>query len=159
MKAKEARQILVEASINLKMDLETLFGGKETVEVVESDVATIYLIGRKPVLYKTEGKILPTLFFAEFVAKAPRIVVDMGAVPYVCKGAAIMAPGIVRIEGEFEKGDLVVVVDIKHGKALGLGETLLDAVTARQTKKGPVVKTIHYVSDKIWDYTKTFVEP
>jgi PUA domain protein len=82
----------------------------------------------------------------------------MGAVPYVCKGATVMAPGIVRIEGEFGKGDLVVVVDMKHGKALGLGESLLDAETAKQTKKGPVVKTLHYVSDKIWDYTKTLTD-
>ena len=47
----------------------------------------------------------------------------MGAVPYVCKGATIMAPGIVRIEGDFSMGELVVVVDMKFGKALGIGET------------------------------------
>ena len=69
-----------------------------------------------------------------------------------------MAPGIVRIEGEFGKGDLVLVVDMKFGKALALGESLMDAETARQTKKGPVVKTLHYVSDKIWDSTKTLIE-
>ena len=82
----------------------------------------------------------------------------MGAVPYVCKGATVMAPGIVRIEGEFGKGDLVLVVDMKFGKALALGESLMDAETARATKKGPVVKTLHYVGDKIWDYTKTLTE-
>jgi PUA domain protein len=69
-----------------------------------------------------------------------------------------MAPGIVRIEGEFGKGDLVLVVDVKHGKALALGESLMDAQTSRQTKKGPVVNTLHYVSDKIWDYTKALTE-
>ena len=45
----------------------------------------------------------------------------MGAIPYVCKGATVMAPGIVRVEGEFGKGDLVLIVDMKHGKALALG--------------------------------------
>jgi PUA domain protein len=69
-----------------------------------------------------------------------------------------MAPGIVRIEGEFGKGDLALVVDVKFGKALALGESLMDAETARATKKGPVVKTLHYVSDKIWDYIKTLTE-
>jgi predicted ribosome-associated RNA-binding protein Tma20 len=34
----------------------------------------------------------------------------------------------------------------------------MDAEAARQTKKGPVVKTLHYVSDKIWNYTKTLTE-
>lgn len=159
LKTKEARQILAEASANLKLDLDALFSGKTMVEVVESEVGLIYLIGGKPLLFKADGKILPTLHFAEFATAAPKIVVNMGAVPYVCKGATVMAPGIVRIEGEFSKGDLVVVVDIKHGKALGLGEALMDAETARQTKKGPVVKTMHFVSDKIWDYTKTLLEP
>ena len=128
------------------------------VEVVESEVGEIYLIGGKPLLFKADGKILPTLLFAEFVAAAPKIVVDMGAVPYVCKGATVMAPGIVRIEREFDKGNLVIVVDVKFGKALGLGETLMDAETARQTKKGPVAKTLHFVSDKIWETTKTITE-
>ena len=136
--------------------METPFG-KSTVEVVETDVGEIYLIGGKPLLYKTGVKILPTLHFTEFNAKAPKIVVDMGAIPYVCKGATVMAPGIVRIEGEFGKGELVLVVDMKFGKALGLGESIMDSETARQTKKGPIVKTQHWVSDKIWDYTKTLI--
>ena len=76
----------------------------------------------------------------------------------MCKGADVMAPGIVRVEGAFNKGDLVLVVDMKHGKALALGESLMDAEVARQIKKGPVIKTLHYVSDKIWDHTKTLTE-
>jgi PUA-domain protein len=158
LKTKEAKQILTEASKNLKLDIEALFGSKVNVEVVESDVGAVYLIGGKPLLYKAGDKVLPTLLFTEFTAQAPKIVVDMGAVPYVCKGADVMAPGIVRIEGEFSKGDLVLVADMKFGKALALGESLYDAEAARQTKKGPVVKTLHYVSDKIWDYTKTLNE-
>jgi len=158
LKTKEAKQILTEGSANLKLDLETLFGGKTNVEVVESDVGLIYLIGGKPLLFKAGDRVLPTLHFAEFVAKAPKIVVDMGAVPYVCKGATVMAPGIVRIEGNFDKGDLVVVVDMKFGKSLGLGETLMNSEAAKATKKGPIVKTLHWVSDKIWDLTKTISE-
>ena len=158
LKAKEAKQIIEEASKKLRLDLEALFGAKANVEVVESNVGEIYLIDGKPVLYKTGGVVLPTLLFAEFNAKAPKIVVDMGAIPYVCKGATVMAPGIVRVEGEFIKGDLVLVVDMKHGKALALGESLLDSETAKQTKKGPVAKTLHYVSDKIWNYIKTISE-
>ena len=154
LKTKEAKQILEETSRTLKLNLEVLFG-KTTVEVVQSEVGEIYLIREKPLLYKDTDKILPTLHFSDFIARAPKIVVDMGAVPYVCKGATVMAPGIVRIEGEFCKGDLVVIMDIKFGKALALGESLFDSEIAKQTKKGPVVKTLHFVSDKIWNYTKT----
>lgn len=158
LKTKEAKQILDESSKTLKLDLDALFGAKANLEVVESGVGAIYLIAGKPVLYGAGNRILPTLLFGEFTAKAPKIIVDMGAIPYVCKGATVMAPGIVRIEGEFGKGDLVLVVDMKHGKALALGESLLDSETAKNTKKGPVVKTLHYVGDKIWDYIKTISE-
>ena len=158
LKAKEAKQIVEEASKKLKLNLEALYGLKPNVEVVKSDVGEIYLIDAKPILFKSGDTVLPTLIFAEFTAKAPKIVVDMGAIPYVCKGATVMAPGIVRVEGQFIKGDLVIVVDMKHSKALALGESLLDAETAKQTKKGPVAKTLHYVNDKIWDYIKTIVE-
>ena len=151
LKAKEAKQIVEEASKKLHLDMEALFGSKANVE-------EIYLIDGKPILYKAGDAVLPTLLFSEFAARAPKIVVDMGAIPYVCKGATVMAPGIVRIEGEFGRGNLVLVVDMKHGKALAIGESLLDAETAKQTKKGPVVKTLHYVSDKIWDYIKTIAE-
>jgi PUA-domain protein len=157
LRTKEAKQILSDTSAKLKLDMETLFG-QSTVEVVESDVGEVYLVGARPLLYKAGDKILPTLHFTEFTAKASKIVVDMGAVPYVCKGATVMAPGIVRIEGEFAKGDVVLVVDMKFGKALALGESLMDSTMARQTKKGPIVKTQHWVSDKIWDYTKSLID-
>jgi len=158
LKAKEAKLIIDDSSRKLKFDLEALYGTKANVEVVESELGEIYLIEGKPILFKLGDAVLPTLLFSEFTAKAPKIVVDMGAIPYVCKGATVMAPGIVRVEGEFGKGDLVIIVDMKHGKALALGESLLDAETAKQTKKGPVAKTLHYVSDKIWEYIKSIAK-
>ena len=158
MKTKEAKQIIEEASQKLKLNFEEVLDAKANVEVVESDVGLVYLISSKPVLFRLENKVLPTLLFTEFISRAPKVIVDMGAIPYVCKGATVMAPGIVRIEGEFGVGDLVLVADMKHGKALALGESLIDSATAQQTKKGPVVKTLHYVSDKIWDFIKTLTE-
>ncbi len=68
LKTKEAKQILEETSKTLKLDMETLFG-KSTVEVVESDVGEVYLIGAKPLLYKAGDKILPTLHFTELPLK------------------------------------------------------------------------------------------
>jgi PUA-domain protein len=156
IKPKEAKQLLDEASKTLNFNVEEALGQKINVEVVESDVGSIYVLNGKPLLFRVEGgKILPTLQFSQYVAKAPKVIVDMGAVPFVCKGADVMAPGIVRIEGEFNAGDLLVVADIKFGKALALGEALMDSANARQTKKGPVVTTLHYVSDKVWDFIKT----
>jgi PUA domain protein len=65
-----------------------------------------------------------------------------------------MAPGIVRIKGEFKKGALALVVDVKHGKTLALGEMQLDAESAKATRKGVVVKNVHFVGDEIWNAMK-----
>jgi PUA-domain protein len=158
LKSKQAKQILTEVSERLKVNVEALFGSKANVEVAEVDVGSIYLVNGKPLFFKCGERVLPTLLFHDFVLRAPKIIVDMGAVPYVCNGADIMAPGIVRVEGEFGKGDLVLVVDEKHGKSLALGESLYDSETARSTKQGAVVKNFHFVSDKIWNFTKTLTE-
>jgi PUA-domain protein len=155
LKSKQAKQILNEISERLKVNVEALFGSKANVEVVEADVGNIYLVNGKPLFFKVGEKFLPTLLFQDFTLQAPKIVVDMGAVPYVCNGADIMAPGIVRVEGEFKEGDLVLVVDEKHGKPLAVGESLYDSTTVRNTKQGAVVKSVHFVSDKIWNFAKT----
>jgi PUA domain protein len=158
LKSKEAKQVLNQVSERLRIDMEAILGTKVVVEVVVADFGQLFLIKGKPLLFKAGENIFPTLFFNEVAARLPKIVVDMGAVPYVCKGADIMAPGIVRIEGEFCKGDIVVVTDEKHGKPLALGESLHDSEDAKATKQGAVVKNYHFVSDKIWNFAKTLAE-
>jgi PUA-domain protein len=158
LKSKDAKLILNEVAERLKVNVDALFGSKAKVEVVKVEFGQIYLIDGKPLFFKVGARVLPTLLFQDFAALAPKVVVDMGAVPYVCKGADVMAPGIVRVEGEFGKGELVLVVDEKHGKSLALGESLYDSETARSTKQGAVVKNFHFVSDKIWNFVKTLTE-
>jgi PUA domain protein len=84
----------------------------------------------------------------------PKIVVDMGAVRHICNGANVMAPGIVRFEGNFGKGDLVVVVDEKHGKPIAVGEVLYDDNIISKIRQGVVVKNVHFVGDKVWKLIK-----
>ena len=158
LRAKEARAILNQASSRLQIDVGSMFESRISIEVVESEWTRIFLVNGRPLLFKNENILLPTLFFTEAIGKLSKIIVDMGAVPYVCKGADVMAPGIVRIEGEFGKGELVVVVDVKHGKPLSLGESLLDSTTARTVKQGVVIKNLHYVSDRFWQLIKAFTD-
>src|SRR5437879_8781322 len=79
---------------------------------------------------------IPSLVNNESLNTLPRIVVDMGAVPHICGGADVMAPGIRKVEGEFGEGGLVSVVDERHGKFLAVGQSLADSKTLRATKKG-----------------------
>lgn len=158
LKSKHAKHLLKEISERLKVNMAVIFGSNANVEVVEADFGKIYLVNSNPFFFKAGEKLLPTLIFQDFTLQAPRIVVDMGAVPYVCNGADIMAPGIVRVEGEFGKGALVLVVDEKHGKPLAVGESFYDSKIAKNTKQGAVVKNVHFVSDKIWNFAKALTD-
>ncbi len=155
LKSKQARQLLSEIIESLNVDMEIHFGQKANVEIAELAVGHIYLINGKPLFFKIENRVLPTLFFQDFLSQSPKIVVDMGAVPYVCNGADVMAPGIVHIEGEFGKGDLVLIVDEKHSKPLAVGESLQDSKSVRNAKQGAVIRNLHFVSDKVWNLAKT----
>jgi PUA-domain protein len=154
LKEKESRELLERASHRFSVSLKQIFGEKTSVEVVETEFGEVCLINGKPVLVVTRGTVYPTLVSKELFEMFPRIVVDMGAVPFVCKGANIMAPGIRRFEGSFVKGDIVFVVDEKHGKPIALGEATYDVEEAKNVKQGMVIANIHYVGDSVWELIK-----
>jgi PUA-domain protein len=154
LKARESKELLDRASRRLRIDFGQILKDKANVEVIQTESIELFLINGKPVLAQNEEDLYPTLTFKEFIDQAPRVTVDMGAVPYVCKGANIMAPGIRGFSGEFQKGDLVIVTDEKHGKPIALGETLYDVEQAKNIKQGIVIKNIHYVGDRTWNQLK-----
>jgi PUA domain protein len=147
---KEARNVILEFSEKVKAEAAQLFESKRHVETIEAADAKIYLIDGKPLLASFNGKLFPTLFFNEVFSFLPKIVVDMGAISYICNGADVMAPGVIRIEGQFDVDDFVLVVDERHSKPLAIGFALLNSQMAKQTKHGRIVKNLHHVGDKLW---------
>jgi PUA-domain protein len=154
MKDKEAKALLTQASVRLKTSMEQLLRAKANIELVETEHAKIYLVNGRPLLAKVYEDLFPTLLFNDFLAIATKAVVDMGAVPFVCKGANVMRTGIRRFEGNFAEGDFVFVIDEKHGKALAVGEAVLSRAEAGSATQGPVIRNIHFVGDKIWSLLK-----
>jgi PUA domain protein len=84
------------------------------------------------------------------------VVVDKGAVAFICRGADVMRPGIVRIEGEFDSGELILIVDEVHGKPVALGVSLMSSKEVGNASRGKMIKTIHHVGDKIWNFYRNF---
>ena len=158
LKSRDTKTLLIKASEKLRINLAEIIDSKATVEAVETGRGELLLVDKKPLLFRTVKTVYPTLLFAEVVAKMPKVVVDMGAVRHVCNGAGVMAPGIVRYEGDFGVGRLVLVVDVKFGKPLALGEAQYDTEVAKSIKQGVIVKNIHFVSDEIWNAMKLLDE-
>lgn len=154
LREKEARRILCEFSRKIGCTTEKIFGPKPRIEVVETQDAEFFLINGKPLIARLNGVLFPTLIFSEALSFLPQIVVDMGAVPYVCNGADIMAPGLCKITGEFKENDLLQVIDERYGKPLAVGVALFDSRSTRKIEHGKIVKNIHHISDKIWSFIK-----
>ena len=145
LRRQDARSVLEGAASYLKGQSFTL------VEEAETDDGTkIYLLDDQIILFKSDESLYPTLR-CKCLDTLPAVIVDMGAIPFVCKGADVMAPGITEIKTPFDEGALVVVRDVKHGKALAIGKALKPSATIMAEKRGKVIHNLHYVGDKIWE--------
>jgi PUA-domain protein len=87
----------------------------------------------------------------KYVDNLPAVIVDMGAVPFVCNGADIMAPGIVETIGSFTEGEIVVIRDVVHRKALAVGKAKKTSKEIEESKQGRVIQNLSYVGDKLWN--------
>ena len=96
---------------------------------------------------------LPFLAEAGLLERFPKIIVDMGAVKFVCNGATVMRPGI-KSYSEFEKDQIVCVAEESRSKFLAVGRSLVSSNEMPNMVKGEVVKNLHYVSDRFWEAAK-----
>ncbi len=129
---------------------------KSRVELEAVKDAEVVFVDGEPLAFLKKGELIPVLVNQAALETLPRVVVDMGAIPHVVGGADVMAPGIRSVKGVFSAGQLLVVVDEKHGKHLAIGKGLLDSATLGNTRKGKVVENLHYVGDPIWEVVKVF---
>ena len=102
---------------------------------------------------KIGDDILPFLDDSQILEKFPCVTVDMGAVKFVCKGANIMRPGITKFS-DFESGEIVCVVEESQNKFLAVGKAEISSKELEDTKKGEVIKNMHYISDIFWESKK-----
>jgi len=154
LKEKEAKQLLADISKKVKIDMQNVFGTKPTIEAIEDDETKIFVFDGKPVLANIGDMFFPTLLFDKALTSFPKVVVDMGAIPHICGGADVMAPGIVKVEGEFDKNDVVLIIDVQHRKPIAVGLALLNSKEMKSLKHGKMVKNMHFVGDKLWSLLK-----
>jgi PUA-domain protein len=142
MKRRDARELLEQ--------LEHVFGvsGVGKVEEAEYEDKKVYILDDSLDFIRDGNGLYPHLSSGK-VNLLPSVVVDMGAIPYVCNGADVMAPGIKEMDS-FKEGDIVVVRDITHRKALAIGRALKGSAEIEASKKCRVVQNLHYVGDKLW---------
>ena len=103
------------------------------------------------VLYMDQ-KYMPFLSDIPLLEKFPTVVVDVGAIRFVCNGADIMRPGI-ESHDAFDMNQIVTVSE-HRGKYLAVGVATVDSASLVDMKRGSVVKNLHYISDRYWNAGK-----
>jgi len=144
MRRKDARRLMEEAA--------TLLGDTRHAKVEQAQLEegiSVYLLDGAALLARSGGILFPTLM-CPCLERLPAVIVDMGAIPHVCKGADVMAPGVVEVRGDFAEGGLVVVRDVRHGKALAVGRALKSSEEIRVADKGRIIENLHHVGDRLW---------
>jgi len=122
-----------------------------TIHEIDDDASLITGDGFSAI--KLGETYIPFLSEAGLLERFPKIVVDMGAVKFVCDGATVMRPGV-KNYSEFEKDQLVCVVEESRNKFLAIGRSLVSSNDMTSMTKGEVVKNLHYVSDRFWEAAK-----
>lgn len=138
--------------INEKFPSANLSKGDSVEYVCDGEMEIALVNGTVGFFYK-DGKTYPALKFVHGKeALFKKVVVDMGAVKFVCSGADVMRPGVKSIDDGIVKDDVVIVVDERHGKALAVGVALFNATEMKGMTSGKVVKNLHWVGDQVWNY-------
>ena len=146
----ETASVLKAISEKWKMDFPKIKNLK--VHQISSDAQII--VGNGVKVLKINDEYVPFLSENETLEKFPYVMVDMGAVKFMCKGANVMRPGIKKFS-EFEKDSIICVIEESHHKFLAVGKTIISSKEMESMEKGEVIKNLHYISDKFWEIGKT----
>ena len=125
------------------------------VHQISSDAQII--TGQKIKILKVDNEYIPFLSETTVLEKFPYVMVDMGAVKFVCKGANVMRPGI-KNHSDFERDKIVCVIEESQHKFLAVGKALVSSDEIKNMEKGEIVKNLHYISDKFWEVGKTLYD-
>jgi malignant T-cell-amplified sequence len=145
----ETAEVLSQIASQWKVELPKI----KNLKIYELEEGQI-IIGEGLTAIKIGENYLPFLSDSGTLAKFPSVMVDMGAVKFMCNGANVMRPGI-RSFGEFEKGQIVCIIEESQKKSLAVGRALVSSKEMAEMSKGIVVENLHYISDKYWEAKKS----
>lgn len=137
-----------------------LYGDKPKIEFLKLDNRDeIIVVNNILSFWITKELYIPCLTLLinpDIIFSMKSVTVDKGAIRFVANGADIMRPGITVIDDSIIKGDIVKIQEETHGRPLAVGMAMFNAAEMQKMTKGKVVKTIHFVNDPIWEFSKTF---
>jgi PUA domain protein len=126
----------------------------KNLKVYYIDADAQIIIGDGIKILNVDGCYIPLLSEDTILEKLANVIVDMGAVKFMCNGANVMRPGIKKYT-EFKKGDIVCISEESQNKFLAVGKAIMDSSELESISKGEIIKNMHYISDRYWEIYKT----
>jgi PUA-domain protein len=151
LKEREVKELANDLKTRFHDDF---FDASAIVDVGTLEEFTVVLVDDSIDFMLHDNKLVFTLLgLNKYQPKTNFVVVDMGAVVFIIKGADVMAPGITDADSMIQKDDLVWICDEKHRKPLAVGIAMMSGEDMKTKKPGKAVKTLHYVGDRLWILT------
>ncbi len=125
----------------------------KTLMIHEIDHDTSLITSDDLSAIKIDENYIPFLAETTLLERFPKVIVDIGAIKFVCNGANVMRPGIKNFT-KFNKGQIVCVADETHNKFLAVGRSFVSSDELPNITKGEVVENLHYISDRLWEIAK-----
>ncbi|MCH8519399.1 MAG: hypothetical protein LAT82_01450 [Nanoarchaeota archaeon] len=144
---------------SLQEQLPPLFNIDKKDEIIE--FKDVLFKNKNPILIKSQAiknlqdnqsqyHFIPHLKSSQ-IKEYKTITIDVGAVPFLLKGADMMRPGITNIDNLIKKDDIIIIVDEVKGLRIGIGQSLYDSVQIKEMKSGKIIKTLHYFKDDFYN--------
>jgi PUA domain protein len=141
---------------DLNKDIQANYGIEEFFS--EDDFITLaadtYITCDGEIIFFYKGDLLvPTLKVLLKKNFLKKVIINMGAVPFIAKGADLMRPGIVGVDAYVEEGNIIVIVDEKNMKPIAVGQSLFSKDEIEKMEVGKMILNLHHVGDEVWNFT------
>ncbi|MFQ3319057.1 MAG: PUA-domain protein [Natronomonas sp.] len=149
LRSDEIQELEEDLADHLGVDLDG--DDYERVEFDDTD-REVVLVDGEPLVASFDGDLFLTVRGAnEHPPDRHVVTVDAGAISFVSDGANIMRPGITGATNDIDPGDLVIVVEETHDKALAVGRA--EAAGEEMVgDAGKVVENCHHVGDELYEF-------
>ncbi|MFW5964897.1 MAG: RNA-binding protein [Natronomonas sp.] len=149
LRSDEISELEADLADHLGIDLDG--DSYERVEFTDVD-REVVLVDGDPLVASFDGDLFLTVRGAnEYPPQNHVVTVDSGAISFVSDGANVMRPGITEATDDIEPGDLVVIVEETHHKALAIGRAETDG-DDMVGDSGKVVESLHHVGDDLYEF-------
>lgn len=156
--ARKVKKDLAERYPSLAANLDEMFPKKDPLIVYKSRDHVSFLAIKDEIVFFSirDGPYYPTLRLVQrYPDMISRLQVDRGAIPFVLKGAPIMAVGFVSKGGAIPKdlpeGTPVAIFAEGKEHPMAIGVTTMSTETMKSGNvKGTGCENIHYMGDGLW---------